>query len=189
MSEHPTATGGSAPIVRPGDVIDVGPGVDRSRPAGYRLHVISLGERPHDGWNSLRGYTLNKNGARRRTRDDEIRRCWLPIIRLKVATVVVPLGTTTRPVPLAVAPDEQLPLPVLPVLSRQRSATDFGGAGWSNSGAYLAAHLHRHQECGHLSRCGFPDRDEPCQAYQCHHRRCRDCLPSTDTPTSAVAAI
>ncbi|GHJ52874.1 hypothetical protein Nm8I071_21810 [Nonomuraea sp. TT08I-71] len=40
------------------------------------------------------------------------------------------------------------------------------GATWPNTGAYLDAHLHRHEQCGHLSRCGFPDQNEPCQAVE-----------------------
>lgn len=172
---HSTPLGGSAPIVRPGDVVDVAPGVEPGRRAGYRLHVTDVGQPSYNGWNILRGYVLNRSGARRGDRAGGARTCWLPMDQLVLATVNVQLGVERRPVPLAVSPGEERPLPLLPVLTWEQSAADFDGAAWPISGAYLAAHLHRHDTCGHLRRCGFPDRGEPCQAYECHDHLCWDC--------------
>lgn len=176
------------PAVVPGDVVTVGPRVDPGRPAGYRLHVTHVGVPSFNGWNILHGYLLNKSGARRRTRDGAPITCWLPMDRLVVDTSEVQVGAHRRAVPLAVAAGEELPLPLLPVLSWERSAADFDGAAWPDSGAYLVAHLHRHEQCGHLSRCRFPDRDEPCQACECHDRTCWDCQLAAATPAATVSA-
>ncbi|MEU1811728.1 hypothetical protein [Micromonospora aurantiaca (nom. illeg.)] len=189
MIAHPTPPAGSAPVVRPGDVVDIGHLVDLSRPAGYRLHLTDRFDVPGaNGSTALRGWVLNRSGARRRTRDGQPRSCWVPLDRLVLATIEVLIAGELRPVPLAVGPGEDLPLPLLPVLSWQESIAVCGsGAAWPNTGAYLDAHLHRHEQCGHLSRCGFPGRDEPCQAVECYTPLCEDC-PATPAgiPTDAI---
>ncbi|ADL47642.1 hypothetical protein [Micromonospora aurantiaca (nom. illeg.)] len=135
------------------------------------------------GFTALRGWVLNRSGARRRTRDGQPRSCWVPLDRLVLATIEVLIAGELRPAPLAVGPGEDLPLPLLPVLSCQESIAVFGSGG-----AYLDAHLHRREQCGHLSRCGFPDRDEPCQAVECYTPLCGDC-PATPAEIPADVAI
>ena len=91
------------------------------------------------------------------------------------------VGAEIQPVPLVVAPDEERALPLLPVLTWEQAKAVFG-FDWPNSGVYLAAHVHRHEQCGHLTRCGFPDESQPCQAYESHDETCWDCQLPRSTP-------
>lgn len=159
--------------IRPGDVIEIPAGAEPGRRAASRLHVVSTSYREGDDCGFLRGYNINADGTRRRGQR-EPRSAWVRWSRLTVATVSVQIGADAQPAPLVVAPDEEQALPLLPVLTWERSQVVFGYA-WPDTGVYLAAHVHRHEQCGHLSRCGFPDGEEPCQACECHDERCWDC--------------
>jgi hypothetical protein len=186
VSEQPTS--GQPLSIRPGDVIEIPPGAEPGRRARSLIHVLSTSYRPGDESGFLRGYTLNTDGTRRRGQSQQ-RSAWAVWRRLAVATVEVELGDGTRPVPLVVAPQEERALPLLAVLSWEQAQAAFG-SGYPNAGAYRAAHVHRHEGCGHLTRCVFADDDEPCQAYECHDDTCWDCQlapPPDEAPEPRTA--
>ncbi|MEV0732329.1 hypothetical protein [Polymorphospora sp. NPDC050346] len=156
---------------------------------GGRKTVIAVREL-HVYWSQLLGYANSyvANHPTWHTRlewllavlpariDNELRRAGRATrtAPLPDPTADVQIGAETRTVPLLPDPESALALPLLPVMAWDDATAAFKGL-WPNSGAYLSPHLHRHDGCGHVASCGWPWRDEPCQAYEVHDPTCWDC--------------